>query len=72
MFPNPGSTLNIESVDESILSVSILDMQGRVIMHENIQGKTTCNLSTPWIAKGMYFIQIQGTRNTSTHTWIKN
>jgi hypothetical protein len=46
-------------------------MQGRIIMYENI-GKTYCNLSTQWIANGMYFIQIQGTQNTSTHTWIKN
>jgi hypothetical protein len=72
IFPNPGSTLNIESDNEQINSVSILDMQGRIIMYENIGGKTYCNLSTQWIANGMYFIQIQGSRNTRTHTWIKH
>jgi hypothetical protein len=72
IFPNPGSILNIEGIDESIISISILDMQGRIIMYENIGRKTYCNLSTQWIANGMYFIQIQGTQNTSTHTWIKN
>jgi hypothetical protein len=72
IFPNPGSTLNIESANEQINSVSIIDMQGRVIMNENIGGKTYCSLSTQWIANGMYFIQIQGNRNTKTHTWIKN
>jgi hypothetical protein len=72
IFPNPGSTLNIESDNEQINSVFIIDIQGRVILHENIGGKTYCNVSTQWIDNGMYFIQIQGTRNTSTHTWIKN
>jgi hypothetical protein len=72
IFPNPGSNLNIQSIDEPIISVTLLDMQGRVILNEQLFGKTFCNLSTQGIANGMYFIQITGKKNTGFHSWIKN
>ncbi len=80
LYPNPStgntSTLLFATETEfSNVSISIIDMAGRVVSTENISVKTGLNqyqLNTDLLNNGVYFIQLNAGTNTITQKLIKN
>ena len=65
LYPNPASTMVTLSVSEQMAgsTVSIVDVNGRVVMSEVLNAQTlTMNLSD--MAKGAYFVRITGEETT--------
>ncbi len=65
LYPNPASTTVTLSVSEQMVgsTVSIVDVNGRVVMSEVLNAQTlTMNLSD--LAKGAYFVRITGEETT--------
>jgi len=73
IFPNPFvKSFNIETLDGSkILSVSLMDLHGRVV--ENIQNTGGLNRMTlgSHLASGMYIVRIEGVNGLKTFKMIK-
>ncbi|MDB5227094.1 MAG: hypothetical protein JWN78_1287, partial [Bacteroidota bacterium] len=64
IFPNPANSKVFISAAESIESVRILDMAGKVV-YQSFPGTNNIQLDISVINKGLYFLEIKG-RNTST------
>jgi hypothetical protein len=65
IYPNPASTTVTLSVSEQMAgsAVSIVDVNGRVVMSEELNGQTlTMNIRD--LAKGAYFVRITGEQTT--------
>ena len=79
LFPNPSasnttSLLFATEVELSNVSVSIIDMNGSVVLTENVSvnaGLNTLNLNTAPLNSGVYFIQLNAGANTTTRKLIK-
>jgi hypothetical protein len=57
LWPNPAQDLlNVESEKNQMESISILDMNGKTILHKNITDfQTTLDISS--LSSGVYFIK---------------
>uniref|UniRef100_UPI00404B6BFC S8 family serine peptidase n=1 Tax=Flavobacterium sp. TaxID=239 RepID=UPI00404B6BFC len=71
LYPNPvNDVLNIANINHSdIKSISIIDMNGRVIINSSLFVNTNNNIviSTVNLQSGVYFLQIQDTKGMMTH-----
>lgn len=58
IYPNPSSgTFHIDVNELDVNSMRILDMQGRVVLEEQVQGTTSFEFNGP---EGMYFVNLIG------------
>lgn len=70
LFPNPSkgqSTLEFDAKNESDLTVSILDAQGRIINWFNantVEGKNTIDINTSGLASGVYQVVLSNSKGT--------
>ena len=69
VYPNPTSSiLNIEA--EDLVSVTILDMSGRIVYFEN-ENCSTASIDLEGFAKSEYMIKVETKRGTSVKRIIK-
>jgi hypothetical protein len=71
LYPNPASTMVTLRVSEQLVgsTVSIVDVNGRVVMSEELNSQTlTLDLSE--MAKGAYFVRITGDQATAVRKLI--
>ncbi len=60
VYPNPfGSSLRVNTVDLSYSNLTLLDLQGRVILEQGITGLSTW-VDTRTLPKGVYWLQLSG------------
>ena len=61
-YPNPANDqLFIDLGSDTAVTIDIIDIQGRIVLHKPIdQAKTSLNVSH--ITAGVYFIRVSGTR----------
>jgi len=61
VYPNPATTtvnLHIEGVDLNLLTVTITDMQGRIVA--KLKGKDATSIDVTHYTKGVYFVRVSG------------
>ncbi len=59
VYPNPAKNLIFISSDETIKSISIIDLTGKIIFEKNIEGnKNLISINILHLDKGMYFLFI--------------
>lgn len=72
LYPNPTNDfLNVRASDNGMYQISVIDMQGRVIMtQENINTETSIDVST--LAQGVYSLLISEGNQSIAKRFIKN
>jgi hypothetical protein len=69
VYPNPASErLQIESANETISSIQIVNMLGQVLFSENDSNVTSKSIDIASFSEGMYFVTIN---NHTTKKIIK-
>ncbi len=72
VWPNPViNQLNITGMDEPIKSCSVIDINGRILQHENGNG-TGQSLDVSRLECGMYFLQIETESGRVKKEFVKN
>jgi hypothetical protein len=61
VYPNPGNgSFSISFTEDAATTVTVTDLQGKVIYRNNFsQGTTTANVSIPNATTGIYFLNVQ-------------
>lgn len=73
LYPNPATALiNIDNGGYSIDTVTIADMNGRVMQHNNYSNITQVQLPLSGIAAGMYLVTVSSGGSATTHKMIVN
>ena len=70
-YPNPvtNDELNIIAGKESLKSVAIFDLSGKKVAFKTVVGKST-KISTQGIAKGIYILEVSGSKTTSRNKLV--
>ncbi|AVI50779.1 hypothetical protein C5O00_06170 [Pukyongia salina] len=69
IYPNPASkTININSANRSINSISVIDVSGKVVFNSNNLDTLSATLNVSAIARGLYFVTVN---NSVTKKIIK-
>lgn len=77
-YPNPVSELlylTINSLENQILTIKLLDLMGRVLTEEKLNASTGFNkigISTAQLSNGMYIVEINSTKGKTSTKIIKN
>jgi hypothetical protein len=71
VFPNPGSTLNVRSMQEVVDQVDVFDIQGRIIHTEKGNALPTLSIDAHAWAKGLYIIRVTGKKHAGSFRWIR-
>jgi hypothetical protein len=71
IFPNPGSSLFVRSMNEKIKQVEVIDIQGRIIHTQAGTSQPTLSMEDLNIVDGIYFVRVKGSQNTQTFKWIR-
>jgi extracellular elastinolytic metalloproteinase len=75
VYPNPAkNTLNIiipPEVREG-LTIQITDMNGKLVLSENITQQMTVTLNVAAWNSGMYILSVRDEQHTWHQRWIKN
>jgi predicted extracellular nuclease len=70
-FPNPATErITLQSSGSKILSVRIVDAEGRMLVQQNVN-QTTTSIDIKALKPGMYMLQIVSTDGLSTEKFIK-
>ena len=70
-YPNPvtNGELNIVAGKESLKSVAIFDLSGKKVAFKTVVGKST-KISTQDIAKGIYILEVSGSKTNSRNKLV--
>ena len=70
-YPNPvtNGELNVIAGKESLKSVSIFDLSGKKVAFKAVDGKST-KINTQGIAKGVYILELSGSKSTSRNKLV--
>lgn len=72
VFPNPGTdNINISLERESETTISVVDMQGKLIMAERFVGSQV-SIDVKGIPSGIYLLIVQSDRKTGTTKFVKD
>jgi len=74
IYPNPGRerlTIETKETVEKFTTVSICDMQGRIILNQQINNGKRCEINTAQIAAGLYHVQVKNVESITSNLWIK-
>lgn len=72
VFPNPFSaTITIVRTAEDAAVVNIYDMQGRIVLSQQITGKRA-DIDTATLPAGMYSLQVNGKKGTENFRVVRN
>ena len=69
VFPNPSTgQFSVELPDvEGLCRLQLLDVAGRVVLQEQVQGNATVVLRLPDATRGLYLLRIESDRVQHTH-----
>lgn len=71
IFPNPTTDyLSIEFIQNTFNEVSILDMNGKVLIKKNLNNDGIENINTTSLTKGTYILELRGENNISRKKFI--
>lgn len=71
IYPNPAITeLNVETIDNTVKTLTITDMTGRVLATYLVTDKLT-KIATAHLPSGMYLLQLGNGKQTATQRFIK-
>jgi hypothetical protein len=73
-YPNPvtgGEKLNVVADKESLKSVSIIDLSGKKVASQEVNG-SKAEISTQDLAKGVYILEVVGSKTTSRNKVVIN
>ena len=70
-YPNPvtNGELNVVAAKESLKSVSIFDLSGKKVASKSVEGKST-KINTQGLAKGVYILEVSGSKSTSRNKLV--
>lgn len=70
-YPNPvtNGELNVVASKESLKSVSIFDLSGKKVASKVVSGQST-KISTQGLAKGVYILEVSGSKSTSRNKLV--
>ena len=70
-YPNPviNGELNIVAGKEYLKSVAIFDLSGKKVAFKTVDGKSA-KINTQCIAKGIYILEVSGSKTTSRNKLV--
>jgi hypothetical protein len=78
LYPNPAADqlqIHLETMENSIIQVDIIDIQGRIVLQQKIHNKEsncTATIHLLQLAKGLYLCRVQSGGRIETIKFIKN
>ena len=74
LYPNPAETsVTISNpMHEFVEHVLLLDMQGRLLIHQSVHSSETIELDITTLKSGFYLVQLQGKKKSTLRHLLKN
>ena len=70
VYPNPNNGEFVITTSNEAISVTIIDVRGKVVYTNNSVNNNTININLSDLEKGMYMINVETTNGTITENII--
>lgn len=74
IYPNPGKVrlfVQFNAMVDKPSHIKLIDMQGRIVLNQNMTTGNRCEINTEQLSSGMYFVQLQNIESVHQTLWVK-